>query len=106
MPAQSGQQLIARWDAWVQELEQQPLDQSECLGALQIRDEVESWLQISGDQQAMDEVDAIDHRFATITMEDGRFATRFTLQAGDGWWWHRLPSDPAAQDYLVKDWLA
>lgn len=106
MPIQHGQQLIERWDAWVQRLEQHPLDQFEYLGALEMRDEVESWLQISGDQRAMDEVDAIDHRFATLTLEDDRFAIRFASQAGVGWWWNRLPSDPAAQDYLVRDWIA
>jgi len=99
-----GEQLIERWNGWVQE--QEPLDQFEYLGVLQVRDELEVWLQISGDPRAMERVDALDHDLAMLTMEDGRFAVQFSSQAGAGWSWNRMSSDPAAQEYLVKDWLA
>jgi hypothetical protein len=95
---------VERWRSWVCEMEEHPLDQYEYLGALEHRDEVETWLQISGDQAAMDAVDEIDAIFEGVTCEDGRFADHFAAQAGDGWWWNRLPSDPAAQQYLVQDW--
>ncbi len=106
MSTRKDQPLIERWGAWVAELEQHPLDQFEYLGALQIRDEVQEWVQINGDQAAMDEVEAIDYQFERLTEEDDRFATRFAAAAGSGWWWNRLPSDPSARDYLVKDWSA
>jgi hypothetical protein len=88
----------------VQELEQHPLDQYEYLGALQARDAVEQWIQTQGDQATFDGVEAIDYRFEVLTAEDDRFAARFTHESGPGWWWMRLPADPSAQEYLVKDW--
>jgi hypothetical protein len=95
--------MIDRWERWVQEMETHPLDEFEYLGALQKRDEVEEWLQISGNQQAIDEVANIDARFDDLTEEDGKFASRFSAQAGLGWWWNRVPSDPASRSYIFGD---
>ena len=60
-----GRRLLERWGSWVRELEDHPLDQFEYLGALEIRDEVEIWLNMSGDRAAADEVDDLDARFET-----------------------------------------
>lgn len=97
-----GHRLVERWDQWVHELEEHPLDQHEYLGALQLRDELEEWLQISGDREAMDSAALVDARFEDLTDNDGRFARCFPEQAGRGSWWHRLPSDSAAQDYVLR----
>lgn len=96
--------LIERWTSWVNEIEDHPLDQYEYLGALQHRDELELWLQIGGDQAAVDAVADIDARFEALTLDDSRFADHFSAQAGAGWWWERMPSDAEAQQYITQDW--
>jgi hypothetical protein len=107
-PARStqGTHLIERWRSLVREMEEHTLDQYEYLGALEHRDQIEIWLQITGDQAAMDGVADIDARFENVTCEDGRFADHFAAQAGNGWWWKRVPSDPKAQQYIFDDWQA
>jgi hypothetical protein len=85
-------------------MEQHPLDQYEYLGALEHRDELELWLQINGEQGAIDAVADIDARFEDLTCEDGRFAAHFASKGGQGWWWNRLPSDPEAQQYIFQDY--
>lgn len=99
-----GDRLVEQWRSWVREIEDHPLDQYEYLGALEHRDQVETWLQTSGDQVAMNAVSEIDALFERVTCEDGRFAHHFIAHSGAGWWWKRMPSDPEAQRYIVQDW--
>lgn len=88
------------------ELEDHPLDQYEFLGALVCRDALEMWLQIHGESDAWDATEEVDARFESVTADDDRFALHFAKQAGSGWWWGRLPADPAALDYIASDWDA
>jgi len=99
-----GDRLVERWGSWVRKIEDHPVDQYEYLCALEDRDAVETWLQTSGDQVAMDAVAEIDALFERVTCEDDRFANRFIVHSGTGWWWKRLPSSPEAQQYIVHEW--
>jgi hypothetical protein len=102
--SEEGEALIERWSSWVDELTDHPLDDYEYLGALVQRDEVELWLQISGDQAMMDAASTIDAEFEEITIEDSRFAEHFSTQAGTGWWWSRLPKAPESLRYITQGW--
>ena len=102
--AARGAEPYERWSAWVRELEHGPLDQYEYLGALQNRDEVELRLQLSGDRHMRDIVAEVDARFEAATVEDSRFAERFSAEVGSGWWWRRFPADPRSQAYIAEDW--
>lgn len=104
--SQEGRRLIDRWASWVAELEDHPLDQYEYAGALELRDRLEVWLNVSGDQVAVNAVAEIDARFDDVTCEDDRFAIHFREEAGTGWWWLRMPSDPQAQDYITQNWTS
>ena len=86
------------------ELEDHPLDQSEFLAALQTRDLVQELLVLRGSDPFEDAVDEIDAHFDDLTVENARFCERFKEQAGSGWWWMRLPKNPSAQAYIVRDW--
>jgi hypothetical protein len=76
------------------------------LGALQNRDDLELRLQLSGNLHMMDLVAEVDARFEAVTVEDSRFAERFSAEAGSAWWWRRLPADPKSQVYITQDWRA
>lgn len=80
------------------------LDQYEYLGALQVRDDLETWLNMNGHPAVADSVDEIDSRFEDLTSHDLRFAEHFAAQAGSGWWWSRMPRDSDARQYIVQDW--
>src|SRR5258708_18908571 len=97
-----GNRLGERWRSWVREIEEHSLDQYEYLGALEHRDEVEMWLQISGDQAAMDAVADFDALFDAVTCEHGRFADHFYAQAGSGGLWELHPADPEAHQYILQ----
>ena len=92
------------WAAWVEELEDHPLDQFEYLGALECRDGFQDFLASSGDTRTADLADEIDARFQDVTIEDSRFADHFESQVGTGWWWLRLPKSQEAQAYIFRDW--
>jgi hypothetical protein len=96
--------LVDRWAAWVDELEDHPLDTYEYLGALECRSEVQEMLALRGDESMADAVNAIDSRFEDLTITDGRIVDRFPEQSDGGWWWRRLPKDPLAQGYILQDW--
>lgn len=99
-----GVELADRWAAWVRELDDHPLDQFEYLGLLSHRDGIATWLEVHGDSRTRDVVDEIDADFEALTIEDSRYAERFSAQAGPGWWWRRVPADSAALSYLTQDW--
>jgi hypothetical protein len=94
---------VACWTRWVEEMEDYALDPFEYLEALSVRDDVEMLLQVTGDQRAVDVVVPIDARFEALTETGDRFAMRFATQAGEGWWWSRVPADPGALAYLFED---
>jgi len=96
--------LIQRWAEWVTELAEHPLDQHEYLGPLEHRDAIAEWLEVHGRAGASDAVGEADADFQALTVEDSRYAVHFAAQAGPGWWWQRMPSDPVALDYLTQDW--
>jgi hypothetical protein len=99
-----GAELADRWAAWVQELDDHPLDKFEYLGLLSHRDALATWLEVHGDGRTRDTVDEIDADFEALTIEDSRYTERFSAQAGSGWWWRRLPADPEALRYVTRDW--
>lgn len=96
--------LTERWANWVGELADHPLDQYEYLGLLQHRDAVATWLEVLSDSRATECVDEVDADFEALTVEDSRYAERFSAHAGPGWWWQRVPADSKALSYLTQDW--
>jgi hypothetical protein len=52
----------------------------------------------------MDATEQIDATFEAVTVEDGRFAERFSTDAGSGWLWGRFPAEAAAQHHIIQDW--
>jgi hypothetical protein len=52
--------LIHRWDAWICEFEDGPLDFFEYVGMLGHRDVLAEQLALGGDQRAMDAVEELD----------------------------------------------
>jgi hypothetical protein len=76
--------LTERWAEWVRELADHPLDQYEYLGLPQHRDAIATWPEVRGDSPMMDSVDEIDADFEGLTVEDSRYAERFSAQAGGG----------------------
>lgn len=88
-----------RWEAWIEEMEDHPLDLFEYESMLMCRDGVEEEAEVAGDQALFECIDALDARFEAITVET---TTSPVTRRGAGWWWSRVPAGDDAQGYLAQ----
>lgn len=91
MDAQRAELLLSRWAAWVDELEDHPLDSHEYEGALECRDALATELELVGSERLWARADEVDARFADLIRQDE------SGRSGRGWWRARVQtnaSDP------------
>jgi hypothetical protein len=96
--------LIYGWELHVGLMDPVPssLDRHAYLFALQTPDEIELCLHHC-DRATSDWLAGIDSEFERITREDDRFKDLFPDQAGSGWWWGRVPSDPEVAERILRE---
>lgn len=104
LPAvQAASASLDRWEQWIDELEDHPLDFFEYEALLLHREGLDDELEVAGDAEAFSRADELDSRFDLLTVEvsDSPFAQGSDGRAKQGRWWTRLAASAESRDYAL-----
>lgn len=99
---------LDRWEQWIEELEDHPLDFFEYEALLLHREGLDDELEVVGDDEMFSRADELDSRFDLLTVEvsDSPFARGSEVGSVDdrerkGGWRVRLPASAESREYRL-----